>query len=188
MVVAPPLMVIVLCELALLRELAQLRPWPWPVFSFSVLPGGFSIYIADKEVINRLIALLLCYPLLSYPPCANDNSQIKMTLPRSSINGIKSNLDRAVSAKDPAAIATAVDVPLLTSNDVGGIIGTSNNNINPSSGSVHREQLKIDNVDWSNVLNFLLDVHLAIMSVRFTPTHNNNKLYIECTWKYLWTL
>jgi len=90
----------------------------------------------------------------------------------SSINGIKSNLDRAVSAKDPAAIATAVDVPLPTSNDVGGIIiGTSNNN-NTSSGSVHREQLKIDNVDWSNVLNFLLDVHLAIMSVRFAHTHN----------------
>jgi hypothetical protein len=108
-----------------------------------------------------------------YPPCANDNSPIKMTLPRSSINGIKSNLDRAVSAKDPAAIATAVDVPLPTSNDVGGIIGTSNN-INPSSGSVHREQLKIDNVDWSNVLNFLLDVHLAIISVRFTHNNNNN--------------
>jgi hypothetical protein len=100
-----------------------------------------------------------------------------MTLPRSSINGIKSNLDRAVSAKDPAAIATAVDVPLPTSNDVGGIIGTSNNN-NPSSGSVHREQLKIDNVDWSNVLNFLLDVHLAIMSVRFTHTQQQ---IIECT-------
>ena len=99
-----------------------------------------------------------------------------MTLPRSSINGIKSNLDRAVSTKDPAAIATAVDVPLPTSNDVGGIIGTSNNN-NTSSGSVHREQLKIDNLDWSNVLNFLLDVHLAIMSVRFTPTHTTTTNY-----------
>lgn len=99
-----------------------------------------------------------------------------MTLPRSSINGIKSNLDQAVSAKDPAAIATAVDVPLPTSNDVGGIIGTSNNN-NTSSGSVHREQLKIDNVDWSNVLNFLLDVHLAIMSVRFTHTQQQQIIY-----------
>lgn len=138
-----------------------------------LVPSDFSQPTRIFSFTHKPAKPQACCCLLSpYPPCANDNSPIKMTLPRSSINGIKSNLDRAVSAKDPAAIATAVDVPLPTSNDVGGIIGTSNNN-NTSSGSVHREQLKIDNVDWSNVLNFLLDVHLAIMSVRFTPTHNN---------------
>jgi len=85
-----------------------------------------------------------------------------MTLPRSSINALRSNLDRALSAKDPAAIATAVDVPLQNTNVV---VGPSGGNSSSTSGSVHREQLKVDGVDWSNVLNYLLDVHLAIASV-----------------------
>ena len=106
-----------------------------------------------------------------------------MTLPRSSINATRSNLDRALSAKDPSAIATAVDVPLLKTNFVGGP-STGGNDSSYSSGSVHREQLKVDGVDWSNVLNFLLDVHLAISSV-------SSKLYLRlyvynnaCTGKY----
>jgi hypothetical protein len=85
-----------------------------------------------------------------------------MTLPWSSINAIRSNLDRALSAKDPSAIATAVDVPLLKTTAVG---GPSTGGNNSSSGSVHQEQLKVDGVDWSNVLNSLLDAHLAIASV-----------------------
>lgn len=85
------------------------------------------------------------------------------TLPRSTINAIRSKLDQAVSAKNPAAIASAVDVPLPKIYVFG---GTSSGN-SSSSGPVHREQLKIDGVDWSNVVNFLLDVHLAFSSVRF---------------------
>lgn len=89
-----------------------------------------------------------------------------MALPRSSINALRSSLDRAVSSKDPAGIATAVDVPLRNTNVVG---GPSTSGVSPpSSGSVHREQLKVDGVDWSNVLNYLLDVHLAIASVSTT--------------------
>jgi hypothetical protein len=83
-----------------------------------------------------------------------------MTLPRSSINAIRSNLDRALSAKDPSTIATAVDVPLLKTNICGGLTTSDN-----SSGFMHQEQLKVDGVDWSNVLNSLLDVHFAIASV-----------------------
>ena len=107
-----------------------------------------------------------------------------MTLPRSSINALRSNLDRALSAKDPAAIATAVDVPLRNTNVVGGPSGGNSS----SSGSVHREQLKVDGVDWSNVLNYLLDVHLAIASVS-SPSHylsEINKLsHNSCTGKYI---
>jgi len=36
---------------------------------------------------------------------------------------------------------------------------------------VHREQLKVDGVDWSNVLNYLLDVHLAIASNDLASTY-----------------
>lgn len=85
-----------------------------------------------------------------------------MTLPRSSINAIRSNLERAVSSKDPAAIATAVDVPLPKTNVIG---APSTSPSSSGSAAVHREQLKVDGVDWSNVLNYLLDVHLAIASV-----------------------
>ena len=87
-----------------------------------------------------------------------------MTLPRSSIHALRSDLDRAVSSKDPAAIATAIDVPLRKPNVVVGS-SPSGDGSSSSSGSVHREQLKVDGVDWSNVLNYLLDVHLAIASV-----------------------
>ena len=87
-----------------------------------------------------------------------------MTLPRSSINAIRSNLDRAVSSKDPAAIATAIDVPLPKTNVIGAP-STSPSSSGSGSAAVHREQLKVDGVDWSNVLNYLLDVHLAIASV-----------------------
>ena len=87
-----------------------------------------------------------------------------MTLPTvSARNAIRSNLDHAISAKDPAAIAKAVDVPLPNTDIVGGPSvgdGSSSN-----SGPIHREQLKIDGVDWSNVLNYLLDAHLAVASV-----------------------
>lgn len=96
-------------------------------------------------------------------PSIYPSPQPTMTLPRSSINAIRSNLDRAVSTKDPAAIATALDVPLLKANVVGS--PSTSGDGSSSSGSVHREQLKVDGVDWSNVLNYLLDVHLAIVSV-----------------------
>jgi len=89
-----------------------------------------------------------------------------MTLPRSSINAIRSNLDRALSAKDPSTIATAVDVPLLKTNICGGLTTSDN-----SSGFMHQEQLKVDGVDWSNVLNSLLDVHFAIASNDLSSTY-----------------
>ena len=77
-------------------------------------------------------------------------------LPKSSINTIKANLNKAVSAKDPHGIASAVDLPPLPKS---GSDGSS------SSKTSHRENLKIDGVDWSNVLNPLLDAHSAIQSV-----------------------
>lgn len=76
-------------------------------------------------------------------------------LPKSSINSIKANLNKAVSAKDPHGIASAVDLPPLPKSGSDG----------SSSKSSHRENLKIDGVDWSNVLNPLLDAHSAIQSV-----------------------
>ena len=75
-------------------------------------------------------------------------------LPKSSINTIKANLNKAVSAKNPHGIASAVDLPPLPKNGGGS-----------SSKSSHRENLKIDGADWSNVLNQLLDAHSAIQSV-----------------------
>ena len=76
-------------------------------------------------------------------------------LPKSSINTIKANLNKAVSAKDPHGIASAVDLPPLPKSGSDG----------SSSKTSHRENLKIDGVDWSNVLNPLLDAHSAIQSV-----------------------
>ena len=80
-------------------------------------------------------------------------------LPRPYINAIKSKLNNAVSAKDPRAIAAAVDLPPFPKSG-----GASRGN--GGAGPQHRESLKIDGVDWSNVLNLLLDAHLAIQSVR----------------------
>eukprot|EP00584_Thalassiosira_punctigera_P026439 CAMPEP_0172577488 /NCGR_PEP_ID=MMETSP1067-20121228/138258_1 /TAXON_ID=265564 ORGANISM="Thalassiosira punctigera, Strain Tpunct2005C2" /NCGR_SAMPLE_ID=MMETSP1067 /ASSEMBLY_ACC=CAM_ASM_000444 /LENGTH=412 /DNA_ID=CAMNT_0013370175 /DNA_START=1078 /DNA_END=2316 /DNA_ORIENTATION=- len=80
-----------------------------------------------------------------------------MALPRTSINAIKIKLDNAVSAKDPRAIAAAVNLPAFPK-----IVGAARNS--GVAGSQHREHLKVDGVDWSNVLNPLLDAHLAIQS------------------------
>ena len=87
-----------------------------------------------------------------------------MTLPISAMNTVRSNLDYALSRKDPAAIAKAVDVPLPKNTDIVGGPPVGNGSTS-NSGPVHHEQLKIDGVDWSNVLNYLLDAHLAIASV-----------------------
>ena len=77
-------------------------------------------------------------------------------LPRSSINTIKSNLNNAVSAKDPHAIASAVDLPPLPK---------SADASQQQQQTNHGEHLKVDGVDWSNVLNPLLNAHAAIQSV-----------------------
>lgn len=83
-----------------------------------------------------------------------------MALPRASINTIKSNLSNALSAKDPHGIASAVDLPPLPKS-----VGLSGGG-DGSSQQHHQEYLKIDGVDWSNVLNPLLDTHSAIQLVR----------------------
>ena len=87
-----------------------------------------------------------------------------MTLPRPSINSIKSKLNNAVSVKDPHAIAKAVDLPPLPKG-VGRGASRSGNNNGSQQQQIHGEHLKIDGVDWSNVLNPLLDAHLAIQNV-----------------------
>jgi hypothetical protein len=78
-------------------------------------------------------------------------------LPPTAINSIKSNLGNAVSAKNPQAVASAVELPPL------------HRQTSPSSGSSqaagHREQLKVDGADWSPVLNSVLDAHTAVSSV-----------------------
>ena len=80
-------------------------------------------------------------------------------LPRSFINTIKSNLNNAVSAKDPHAIASAVDLPPLPKSADGVSQQQQQRQTN------HGEHLKVDGVDWSNVLNPLLDAHAAIQLV-----------------------
>lgn len=63
--------------------------------------------------------------------------------------------------KDPHAIASAVDLPHLGKS--GG--GASAAGASQPPPSPHAEYLKADGVDWSNVLNPLLDAHLAIQLV-----------------------
>eukprot|EP00956_Cyclotella_meneghiniana_P032581 scaffold90174_cov65-Cyclotella_meneghiniana.AAC.1 len=82
-----------------------------------------------------------------------------MTLPRPTINSIKTNLSDAVSSKNPQAVANAIQLPPL------------HHRTNPSDGAAasestqtHQQQLKIDGADWSPVLNSLLDCHAAISS------------------------
>ena len=87
-------------------------------------------------------------------------SNERMTLHRASITTIKSNLSNALSAKDPHGIASAVDLPSLPTRVLGPSGGGHGN-----SQQQHQEYLKIDGVDWSNVLNPLLDAHSAIQSV-----------------------
>ena len=81
------------------------------------------------------------------------------TLPRPSVAAIKHKLNSAISSKDPRDIAAAVDLPPLTKS-TGASRGSGD------AGSQHREHLKVEGVDWSNVLNLLLDAHLAIQLVR----------------------
>ena len=83
-----------------------------------------------------------------------------MTLHRASITAIKSNLSNALSAKDPHGIASAVDLPSLPTR----VLGPSGDG-DGNSQQQHQEYLKIDGVDWSNVLNPLLDAHSAIQAV-----------------------
>mmetsp|Transcript_10615 Transcript_10615/g.22483 ORF Transcript_10615/g.22483 Transcript_10615/m.22483 type:complete len:412 (-) Transcript_10615:36-1271(-) len=87
-----------------------------------------------------------------------------MTLPQSTINPIKTNLNKAISAKNPQAIAAAVDLPPFPKN-----VGASGGSA--AAGPQHQEHLKIDGVDWSNVLNLLLDAHLAIQSNDLAQTY-----------------
>lgn len=86
-------------------------------------------------------------------------------LPRASITSIKTKLSNAVSAKDPHAIAAAVDLPPLPK-----AVGANASSSNGGSGPQHGEYLKVDGVDWSNVLNPLLDAHAAVQSVRVVLT------------------
>lgn len=90
------------------------------------------------------------------------HSQFIMSLPRSSVATIKSNLNSAISAKDPHAIASAVELPPLgkSGGDASVAVGASQPPPSP-----HAEYIKVDGVDWSNVLNPLLDAHLAIQLV-----------------------
>lgn len=96
-------------------------------------------------------------------------SNERMALPRASITTIKSNLNNALSAKDPHGIASAVDLPPLPTR----VLGTSGDG-DGNSQQQHQEYLKIDSVDWSNVLNPLLDAHSAIQAVCDQPCFGAN--------------
>jgi len=90
-----------------------------------------------------------------------------MSLPRASINSFKGRLNAALSTKDPQGIADAVNLPPLPKN----VDASSSTSIRLSGGSQHRELLKIDGVDYSNVLNPLLDAHWAIQSNDLAKTY-----------------
>lgn len=96
-----------------------------------------------------------------------------MTLPGPSINTIKTRLSNAVSVKDPRAIASAVELPPLPKR----IVGTTGSG--GSASQQHAENLRIDGADWSNVLNPLLDAHLAIQSVRPPPLISSEKMHVN---------
>lgn len=83
-----------------------------------------------------------------------------MMLPRTQINVIKSNLSNAVAAKNPSGVAAAVELPPFPVAS-----GNATSGGGAGSSAVHGEQLKVDGIDWSGVLNSLLDTHAAIRSV-----------------------
>ncbi|KAL9190997.1 hypothetical protein ACHAXT_000703 [Thalassiosira profunda] len=85
-------------------------------------------------------------------------------LPRASIGALKGRLSQAVAAKDPGEIAAALDLPPLPK-------GAASSGTNNGNGPRHGEQLKVDGVDWSNVLNPLLDAHAAIASNDLAQTY-----------------
>jgi len=74
------------------------------------------------------------------------------------INRIKSNISNAVIAKNPQAVANAVELPAFYRR-------TKSDGKGASQAVSHRQQLKIDGADWSPVLNSILDCHAAISSV-----------------------
>jgi hypothetical protein len=96
-----------------------------------------------------------------------------MALPGPSISTIKTRLSNAVSAKDPHAIASAVELPTLPKR-IGCATGSGG-----STAQQHGESLRIDGADWSNILNPLLDAHLAIQSVRPPPLISRKKLHVN---------
>eukprot|EP01082_Thalassiosira_pseudonana_P011606 g10627.t1 g10627 contig4:2224014-2226051(-) len=84
-------------------------------------------------------------------------------LPRSEIDTIKANLLNATSAKNPTAVASAVELPPLPKRAFASTNNRNGGSRTVGSSSVHREHLKIDGVgDWTNVLNPLLDAHAVI--------------------------
>ena len=97
-----------------------------------------------------------------------------MTLPGHTINTIKTRLSNTVSAKDPRGIASAVELPPLPKR----IIDTTGSG-GSESQQHHVENFRIDGADWSNVLNPLLDAHLAIQSVRPPPVDSRKKVARE---------
>ena len=90
----------------------------------------------------------------------------EMPLPRNAINSIRGNLHSALSAKEPHGIARAVDLPPLPKVAVP-----------PTDGSQqsHVEELKVDGADYSNILNPLLDAHLAIQMVSLSADLQQGK-------------
>jgi len=81
-----------------------------------------------------------------------------MTLPRQPVIAIKNKLNNAISLKHPHEIASAVDILTLTKT-------TGESRDNCDVGSHHREHLQVDGVEWSNVLNPLLDAFQAVQFV-----------------------
>mmetsp|Transcript_31789 Transcript_31789/g.71289 ORF Transcript_31789/g.71289 Transcript_31789/m.71289 type:complete len:411 (-) Transcript_31789:24-1256(-) len=87
-----------------------------------------------------------------------------MPLPRNEINSIKGSLRSALSTKEPHGIARAVDLPPLPKVAVPPTDGSQQN---------HVEELKVDGADYSNVLNPLLDAHLAIQMNDMARTYES---------------
>lgn len=119
----------------------------------------FTFLLSPKLELSRTIFEILNFSDGQRPK--PKSQRVGAMLPRSTINAIKTKLDNALSAKDPGAIATAIDLPPFPkSSSAGASVGGGG-----GSEPQHQLHLKIDGVDWSNALNLLLDAHLAIQSV-----------------------
>jgi hypothetical protein len=73
-------------------------------------------------------------------------------------NELKQGLQRALSSKDPVAIASVLELPLFP-------VSTSNKSTNRQRHKIKLSLTDNNGADWGNVLNSLVDAHTAALEV-----------------------
>ena len=98
-------------------------------------------------------------PLTTYHTSTQTQSQrIIESRKEMSGNELKQGLQRALSSKDPVAIASVLELPLFP-------VSTSIKSTNRQRHKIKLSLTDNNGADWGNVLNSLVDAHTAALEV-----------------------